>query len=71
MLRKASEVRLHDDAQVAEILDKAIELAMRDTVPTGMREAVFVQACGLLAQKQVEFEQVGLRANGLAVPPGR
>lgn len=70
MLRKASEVRLHDDEQVAATIDAALSIAMRETVPTGMREAVFVQAVGLIAQKQVEFEQVSLKAGGMAIPRG-
>lgn len=58
MLRKAHEIPLHSDEQVAEIIDKAIEQATRVTVPEDLREAVFVQACGLFAQKQVEYEQI-------------
>lgn len=70
MLRKASEVRLHDDEQVVETIDAALRIAARETVPTGMREVVFVQAVGLLAQKHVEFEQVSLAAGRMAIPRG-
>lgn len=60
MLRKAAELRVHDDAQVMEIIDGALLLAQRDLVPGDLREAVFVQACGLYAQKQLQVEQVNL-----------
>ena len=70
MLRKASEVRHNTDDDVAEIIDKALKIAESATCPDAMREAVFVQAVSLLSGKHIEYEQVGLRANGMAVPRG-
>ena len=70
MLRKASEARYHDDEQVAEIIDKAIGLAMRAETPLPLAEAVFVKACGLYAQKQVEITATPIAGNGIAVPRG-
>lgn len=71
MLRKASDVRYHDDTQVEEILVKALGLVETLSVPDDLREPVFVQACGLYAQKHLEFEQVQVAVNGLAIPQGR
>lgn len=69
MLRKAQEIRIHTDEQVGEIIDRALEQAERVTVPEDLREAVFVQACGVFAQKQVQYEQLPTagvgRGNGL------
>jgi len=66
VLRVAHEVRLHSDEQVSKIVTGALAEALREDVPDELREIVFSTAAGLLAQKQCEFEQIGVGiANGL------
>lgn len=64
MLRKAAEIHYHTEEQVEGVITQALAQAARDDVPEALREAVFVQACGLLAQKHVQMEQVGIALGG-------
>jgi hypothetical protein len=62
------EHRIHTPEQVREIVAGALEIAEGERVPGELREAVFVAACGLLAQKQVTLEQGSVAGGRLAVP---
>lgn len=57
-LRKAFEAYFHSDEDVARYLDTAARIVYASEVPDALHEAAFVQAVGLLAQKQVTFEEV-------------
>ena len=71
MLRISSELRLWKRPAVVEVLREALAVADEVDPPEGLREAVFTQAVGLLAQRQVEIEQVGLGVPNMAIPRSR
>lgn len=57
-MRKAFEAHFHSEEQVREYVEQALRVFHYVDVPDELREATFVQALNLLAQKQVTFEQV-------------
>ena len=60
MLRVKHEVRLWTADAVRELLREALAIVADLEPEPELREAVLTNACGLLAQKQVEFEQVAV-----------
>lgn len=60
MLRIKGEIRLWQPEAVESVLRDALELVERIDPPTDLRQAVFTAGAGLLAQKQVDIEQVAI-----------
>ena len=68
MLRVAGEVRLWKKADVLAVVNQALEVVEEAAPPAELREAAFVQALGLLAQKNVQLEQIGITPPTMQVP---
>jgi hypothetical protein len=70
MQRIASEVRLWKEDDVRDVLLAALALVDEVAAPPELREQVFIQACGLLAQKNVQLEQMAMGVPAMHVPRG-
>lgn len=68
MLRVTSELRLWKRDQAEEVIREALAVVVTIEPPDDLREAVFTQACGMLAQRQVELEKVEVQMGGMAIP---
>ena len=69
-VRKAFEVHLCSEEEVRRYVSLAAEIVDDENVPEDLREAAYLKAVDLLAQKHVQFEQVSpagvlMRPNGL------
>lgn len=56
-MRRVDEAHFHTPDEVREIVQNALTLTGELDPPEDLRAAVFAQACSLLGQKQVIFEQ--------------
>lgn len=70
MQRVVGEVFLWQREAVVELLRDALGVVAEVEPPAELVEATFAQACGLLAQKNVQLEQVAMAVPTMTVPRG-
>lgn len=71
-MRRLDEAHFHTPEEARDVLQTALDLTAEADPPEDLRAAFFAQACSLLGQKQVVFEQpTPAMGPMMAIPRGR